>query len=146
MNSAEIVELSHQHLLPNYGCLPLALVEARGPSLYARARNRFHSYRLRDIGCDLIERETYRSSLHLSEEVLLALGLSSWEAQLTVARFKSHDEQTLERQYAVYHDETKLRQTSIEAAKELEGLFEQDRDDAGEVTPEGSVFSPSDVR
>jgi monovalent cation:proton antiporter-2 (CPA2) family protein len=114
--------------------------------IYARARNRFHSYRLRDIGCDLIERETYRSSLHLSEEVLLALGLSSWEAQLTVARFKSHDEQTLERQYAVYHDETKLRQTSIEAAKELEGLFEQDRDDAGEVTPEGSVFSPSDVR
>jgi len=62
------------------------------------------------------------------------------------ARFKSHDEQTLDRQYAVYHDETKLRQTSIEAAKELEGLFEQDREDAPEINADGAVFSPSDVR
>jgi monovalent cation:proton antiporter-2 (CPA2) family protein len=114
--------------------------------IYARARDRFHYYRLRDLGCDLIERETYRSSLHLTEELLIALGLSSWEAQLTVARFKSHDEQTLDRQYAVYHDETALRQTSIDAAKELEGLFEQDREEAAEITGEGPVFSPSDVR
>jgi glutathione-regulated potassium-efflux system ancillary protein KefC/glutathione-regulated potassium-efflux system protein KefB len=114
--------------------------------IYARARDRFHYYRLRDLGCDLIERETYRSSLYLTEELLIALGLSSWEAQLTVARFKSHDEQTLDRQYAVYHDETALRQTSIDAAKELEGLFEQDREEAAEITGEGPVFSPSDVR
>ena len=114
--------------------------------IYARARNRFHAYRLRDLGCELIERETLRSSLHLTEEVLVGLGLSSWEAQLTVARFKSHDEKTLDRQYAVYHDETKLRQTSIEAAKELEGLFEQDREDAPEINADGAVFSPSDVR
>ena len=114
--------------------------------IYARARNRFHAYRLRDLGCELIERETLRSSLHLTEEVLVGLGLSSWEAQLTVARFKSHDENTLDRQYAVYHDETKLRQTSIEAAKELEGLFEQDREDAPEINADGAVFSPSDVR
>jgi len=114
--------------------------------IYARARNRFHAYRLRDLGCELIERETFRSSLHLTEEMLVGLGLSSWEAQLTVARFKSHDEQTLDRQYAVYHDETKLRQTSIEAAKELEGLFEQDREDAPEINADGAVFSPSDVR
>jgi monovalent cation:proton antiporter-2 (CPA2) family protein len=114
--------------------------------IYARARNRFHAYRLMDLGCELIERETLRSSLHLTEAVLTALGVSEWEAQLTVARFKVHDEQTLARQHAVYHDERQLRQTSIEAAKELEGLFEQDREDAAQLNANVPVFSPSDVR
>jgi len=114
--------------------------------IYARARNRFHAYRLMDVGCELIERETFRSSLQLSEQVLTALGVSEWSAQLTVSRFKAHDEQTLERQHAVYHDETQLRQTSIEAAKELESLFEQDREEAALLNAEAAAFSPSDVR
>jgi glutathione-regulated potassium-efflux system protein KefB len=114
--------------------------------IYARARNRFHAYRLMDVGCELIERETLRSSLHLAGDVLTALGASEWDAQLTVARFKSHDDRTLERQHAVYHDETQLRQTSIDAAKELESLFEQDREDAAQLDAEQAAFSPSDVR
>jgi voltage-gated potassium channel Kch len=99
-----------------------------------------------DAGCELIERETFRSSLHLAEEVLTGLGASEWDAQLTVARFKAHDEQTLARQHAVYHDESQLRQTSIEAAKELESLFEQDREEAAQLDAGQAVFSPSDVR
>jgi voltage-gated potassium channel Kch len=114
--------------------------------IYARARNRFHAYRLMDLGCELIERETFRSSLHLAHEVLTALGVSEWDAQLTVTRFQAHDEQTLLRQHAVYHDETQLRQTAIDAAKELESLFEQDREDAAQLNADQTVFSPSDVR
>ncbi|HXX12616.1 MAG TPA: hypothetical protein VEK05_13955, partial [Burkholderiales bacterium] len=93
-----------------------------------------------------IERETYRSSLHLSEQVLKALGMSEWQAQLTVARFTAHDERTLARQHAVYHDEQQLRQSALEAARELEGLFEQDREDATQVDAGTPAFSPSDVR
>jgi len=115
-------------------------------TIYARARNRFHAYRLMDLGCELIERETYRSSLHLSEQVLKALGMSEWQAQLTVARFTAHDERTLARQHAVYHDEQQLRQSALEAARELEGLFEQDREDATQVDAGTPAFSPSDVR
>jgi len=115
-------------------------------AIYARARNRFHAYRLMDLGCELIERETFRSSLHLVEGVLMGLGVSGWEAQQSVARFQAHDERTLQRQHAVYHDETQLIQTSKEAAQELEGLLEQDRDDAAQIDAERSVFSPSDVR
>jgi glutathione-regulated potassium-efflux system ancillary protein KefC/glutathione-regulated potassium-efflux system protein KefB len=115
-------------------------------AIYARARNRFHAYRLMDLGCELIERETYRSSLHLSEQVLKALGMSEWQAQLTVARFTAHDERTLARQHAVYHDEQQLRQSALEAARELEGLFEQDREDATQVDAGTPAFSPSDVR
>ena len=105
--------------------------------------------RLREPGPrdrELIERETYRSSLHLSEQVLKALGMSEWGAQLTVARFTAHDERTLARQHAVYHDEQQLRQSALEAARELEGLFEQDRDDAAQVVAGVPGFSPSDVR
>jgi glutathione-regulated potassium-efflux system ancillary protein KefC/glutathione-regulated potassium-efflux system protein KefB len=114
--------------------------------IYARARNRFHAHRLMDLHCDLIERETLLSSLHFAEQVLIALEVPPWDAKTTVARFQMHDEKTLARQYAVYHDETQLIQTSKEAAAELEGLFEQDQEDASEIEAPVAPFSPSDVR
>ena len=43
--------------------------------------------------------------------------------------FRRHDERMLERQHAVYHDETKLIQTTQEAARELDGIFEADREE-----------------
>jgi glutathione-regulated potassium-efflux system ancillary protein KefC/glutathione-regulated potassium-efflux system protein KefB len=114
-------------------------------TVYARARNRFHAHRLMDLGVELIERETFLGSLDLAREVLQAVGMSGWEAQQIVARFKAYDEQTLRRQHAVYHDETQLIQTSRQASEELQGLFESDQEDASSVvgTP---AFSPSDVR
>ena len=115
--------------------------------IYARARNRFHSHRLMDLGVDLIERETLLSSLDLAEQVLKALGITGWEAQETVARFKLHDEKTLIRQYAVYHDESQLIQTSKQAAQELQGLLESDTQESStELLGDRPVFSPSDVR
>jgi glutathione-regulated potassium-efflux system ancillary protein KefC/glutathione-regulated potassium-efflux system protein KefB len=113
--------------------------------IYARARNRFHAHRLMDLKCELIERETYRSSLHLAQQVLVGMGVSTWDAQTTVTRFQAHDENTLKRQHAVYHDESQLIQTSKQAAEELESLLEQDRDDA-QSQPRPPSFSPSDVR
>jgi glutathione-regulated potassium-efflux system ancillary protein KefC/glutathione-regulated potassium-efflux system protein KefB len=113
--------------------------------LFARARNRFHAHRLMDLGAELIERETFLSSLDLARNVLEELGMRPWEAQRTVERFQLHDERTLQRQHAVYHDETQLIQTSREAAIELQGLLESDREDEGELTTD-APFSPADVR
>jgi glutathione-regulated potassium-efflux system ancillary protein KefC/glutathione-regulated potassium-efflux system protein KefB len=112
--------------------------------LFARARNRFHAYRLMDLGAELIERETFLGALALSEQVLRGLRLPPWEAAQSVARFKAHDERTLERQHAVYHDETQLIQTSKQAAAELQGLFESDRE--SQPASGASAFSPADVR
>jgi glutathione-regulated potassium-efflux system protein KefB len=115
--------------------------------IYARARNRFHAHRLMDLGAELIERETFLSSLDLAEHVLKALGVAGWDARETVAKFRVHDEKTLVRQHAVYHDETQLIQTSKQAAEELDGLFESDTQEAAaELLGERPVFSPSDVR
>jgi glutathione-regulated potassium-efflux system ancillary protein KefC/glutathione-regulated potassium-efflux system protein KefB len=115
--------------------------------IYARARNRFHAYRLMDLGVDLIERETLLSSLDLAEHVLKALGVAGWDAQETVAKFKVHDERTLSRQHAVYHDETQLIQTARQAAEELEGLLESDNQETqSDLLGDRPVFSPRDVR
>ncbi len=112
--------------------------------IFARARNRFHAYRLMDLGVDFIIRETFVSALELSEQVLVSAGISAWEAKDTIATFRIHDERTMNRQHAVYHDETQLIQTSRQAAQELQGIFESDRESQDD-TP-GPVFSPEDVR
>jgi glutathione-regulated potassium-efflux system protein KefB len=116
--------------------------------IYARARNRFHAYRLMDIGVDYLIRETYVSSLELTQQVLRGLGLTEWEARDALATFRSHDEQFLVRQHAVYHDETQLIQTSKEAVQELQGLLQSDAESDGNEPSrkDAPVFSPSDVR
>ncbi|MGH8759201.1 MAG: monovalent cation:proton antiporter-2 (CPA2) family protein [Burkholderiales bacterium] len=116
--------------------------------IYARARNRFHAYRLLDIGVDYLIRETYVSSLELTQQVLRGLGLSEWEAQDAVATFRRHDEQFLARQHAVYHDETQLIQSSKDAVQELESLLQSDTEsDVGKASRKGApFFSPSDIR
>jgi len=129
----------------------VATVRKHFPNLriYARARNRFHAYRLLDLGVDYLMRETYLSSLEIGRQVLLGLGLAEWEAHDTVARFQEHDERAMQRQHAVYHDETQLIQSSKEAARELEEIFESDTESNRHnpsSAPTRPVFSPSDVR
>jgi len=116
--------------------------------IYARARNRFHAYRLMDLGVDYLMRETLLSSLELGRDVLIELGIPAWDARDTVDTFQRHDERLLERQHAIYHDESKLIQTSNEAAQELELLFESDNASSAAPPEETDrpVFSPSDVR
>jgi glutathione-regulated potassium-efflux system ancillary protein KefC/glutathione-regulated potassium-efflux system protein KefB len=116
--------------------------------IYARARNRFHAHRLMDIGVDYLIRETYVSSLELTQQVLRGLDLTEWEAQDAVATFRRHDEQFLASQHAVYHDETRLIQSSKEAVQELESLLQSDTEgDGGKSSLKAApVFSPSDVR
>lgn len=99
--------------------------------IYARARNRFHYYRLRDLGVQVVIRETFAASLEMARGVLTGLGTPAEVAQHTLQTFRHHDEALLERQHAVHHDETQLLQTAREAMAELESLFESDQ--AGEA-------------
>lgn len=94
--------------------------------IFARARNRQHALRLMEIGVRYLIRETFLSSLDMSQQVLEALGMSHSDALLSAERFKAHDEKQLQAQLAVKDDEQKLIQTARLASKELEGLFEAD--------------------
>ena len=114
--------------------------------IHARARNRFHAYRLMDSGVDYIIRETLLSSLQLAEEVLKALGTPAWEAKEIAERFRFYDARLLEQQHAVYHDETQLRQASRDALQELDALLRGDHEEVGTDGARPAVFSPSDIR
>jgi glutathione-regulated potassium-efflux system protein KefB len=95
-------------------------------TVLARARNRYHVHLLRELGVEAVVRETYYSSMKMAEELLAALGLTQTEIDRLVATFDKHDRELLNRQFAVFRDETKLIQTSKEAAAELEQLLQED--------------------
>jgi len=104
------------------------LVRAQFPKLkiFARARNRQHTFALMDAGVTHIIRETLLSSLDLAASVLQELGETQASARGAVRKFRQHDEATLAAQYAVKEDETKFRATTQESAQQLEKLFETD--------------------
>lgn len=98
-------------------------------AVYARARNRYHAYKLMDLSANLVSRETFLSSLDLARQVLQGLGVSATDASRSVAMFRKHDEALLAHQRAIYTDEAALIQSAKQAAEELEGLFESDAQD-----------------
>jgi glutathione-regulated potassium-efflux system protein KefB len=105
-----------------------AMVRRHFPELaiVARARNRGHVFRLRDLGVSTILRDTFPSSLAMAEQALLRLGLQASAIASALALFRRHDEEMLEAQYAVRDDEAKLIQTAREGVEQLKELFESD--------------------
>lgn len=102
--------------------------------IYARARDRRHAYRLMDLGIELIERETFHSSLVMARQVLECVGLTDGEAVRAVETFRQHDIEHLRRSQKHHTDEQRLIYLAKQAAEELEELFAQDA--ARETQPE----------
>jgi len=105
--------------------------------IFARARNRQHAFKLMDLGVEVI-RETFHSSLELSEQVMHALGVPPEVAAERRERFRQHDEAMLRDQHLVYDDEAALIASSQQAFRDLENLFAADEN----PPPEGK--SPSE--
>jgi voltage-gated potassium channel Kch len=84
-----------------------AMVRKHFPALpiIARARNREHYYGLRKLGIRTIIRETFGSALDAGVAALVELGHRAHQARRLAARFKAHDEETLEKQVALWDDE-----------------------------------------
>ncbi|HSX63402.1 MAG TPA: glutathione-regulated potassium-efflux system protein KefB, partial [Pseudoxanthomonas sp.] len=64
--------------------------------------------------------------LEMSEQVLIALGLSAEAASSLVRRFRDHDEALLRAQHLIYDDDAAVIQTARDAIGDLEKLFEAD--------------------
>lgn len=92
----------------------------------ARARNRFHAYKLLDLGITSFYRDTLFSSLEMGKYVLGHMGMGPGDIETIISKFKKYDEELLHRQHAVYQDEAKLIQTSRQWSADLESLFESD--------------------
>jgi glutathione-regulated potassium-efflux system ancillary protein KefC/glutathione-regulated potassium-efflux system protein KefB len=102
--------------------------------VFARARNRFHSYKLLDLGVEVLYRDTWFSSIEMGRKVLIHMGLSQASTDRLIEQFKKYDEELLLRQHAVYQNETQLIQTSRQALADLESLFESDAKEAEETS------------
>ena len=95
-------------------------------TIVARARNRRHEYHLMDLGIKHIFRETFLSSLAMSEQVLFDLGFEEKEVDRLITTFRDKDNQLIREQHAVQHDEEQLIQTARDTARELELLMKSD--------------------
>src|SRR5256885_16117145 len=58
--------------------------------ILARARNRVHAFRLRDLGVKLIWRETFSASLEIARQTLLSLGFSFASSVRALSLFNQH--------------------------------------------------------
>jgi voltage-gated potassium channel Kch len=96
-------------------------------TIFARARNRRHAHLLMDRGVSHIIRETFHSSLHLSEDVLLELGIPLAEVKRTVEIFAERDERLLLDTHSFYKDEKQMIQTTKQITEELQSLLEADQ-------------------
>ena len=95
--------------------------------IMARARNRFHEIKLRELGVTYVIRETLLSSLALSTRLLEHLGLPQSDAAEIIQAFQEHDTQTLNSQMAVYHDKAGFPEDVFDTTQELKELFKEDK-------------------
>lgn len=104
-----------------------AAVQRHFPNLLiiARARNREHAYKLRNMGIEHVIRETLYSSLKMSTEILTHVGLTYSDSKASIEQFIEHDEQLFEKTASFYTDEKRVMQVVQEARAELSRLFEE---------------------
>ena len=86
----------------------------------ARARDMRHMFELRDIGVEVIERETFESSLELGRAALSAITGDAERAKRTVKAFARHDSEVLSKLYAVHKGDI---DANISVSNELREQF-----------------------
>ncbi|WP_131667770.1 monovalent cation:proton antiporter-2 (CPA2) family protein [Psychrobacter pygoscelis] len=101
--------------------------------ILARARDRQHYYRLREVGVRYIWRETYLTALDISRESLELLGISPEKARETIRTFRDYDDELIDRQQAIYDDEASMIESAQSAIAELESLFDSDHNEAKKI-------------
>ena len=72
--------------------------------LIARARDMRHSFELRDVGVEVIVRETWLSSLKLGETALALIGSDAERARRAADAFAAHDQEVQARLYEVHRN------------------------------------------
>ena len=112
--------------------------------VYARARNRQHVHQLMDMGIEMLERETFLSSLDLTKDLLRGLGMTEKRARFIIDTFKESDEKRLYDDYKIQSDLEKIRQRALRQSQELEEIFAQDVVEGGVAaeTPEPAKPAP----
>jgi len=92
-------------------------------TIVARARDRFHAYKLHALGVDQVIRETFESALLSTRVTLMQLGVPESTAIDLVRSFRELDETLLREQVEHQHDGDKLVEANQRGRAELESLL-----------------------
>ncbi|HPK33083.1 MAG TPA: monovalent cation:proton antiporter-2 (CPA2) family protein [Ottowia sp.] len=130
IDDAKVFVLAIDDIETSLRCAEMVRKHFPHVTIVARARNRFHAYRLMDLGVELLMRETFRSSLDMARMIFEALGKAPEKSQQIIDRFAAHDTELLKREQALYHDEHQLIQSAREATEELGLILERELGDA----------------
>lgn len=94
--------------------------------VFARSRNRQHTFDLMAAGVTQVRRETIDSSIALSEQLLVEMGTPAKRAHEIIERFRLHDELMLQEQFKVRHDQKTFIDVSRQAAQQLAQVLKED--------------------
>lgn len=94
--------------------------------ILARAIDRRHAYELIRLGVDVIERETFASSLDLGVQALKLLGVRSYKAYRAARMFKEHDVEAMYEVAQIEGDEAQVMARSRQLSQDLEQLLRTD--------------------
>ena len=96
-------------------------------TIVARVRNVTHYYEMRNLGVEILERETLDSALMSARSVLQLMGFRPHQARTLALRFRAHTIEQLELMRPHSGDEQKLIALSKQGRQQLEQLFAQER-------------------
>ena len=96
-------------------------------TIVARVRNVSHYYEMRNLGVEIVERETLDSALMSARSVLQLMGFRPHQARTLALRFRAHTIEQLELMRPHSGDEQKLIALSKQGRQQLEQLFAQER-------------------
>ena len=87
--------------------------------LFARARNRGHTYDLMNLNIKYVKRELLDSSIYFVKDLLIEMGFAAEKAAVIVEKFKQHDELMLREQYKIRNDDKALVSFSAQSVAQL---------------------------
>jgi voltage-gated potassium channel Kch len=94
--------------------------------IMARARNRFHEIRQRNLGVQYVIREALLSGIEFARQVLMSLGKDENTAHRMVGTFLEQDTRLILQQAALVDDQASMVQSTKDAAAELKQLLQNE--------------------
>jgi glutathione-regulated potassium-efflux system ancillary protein KefC len=96
-------------------------------SIVARARNVGHWQRLRSLGVEIVERETFEAAVTIGRHALEVLGVRPYEAKERADLFRRHNVRAMEAILPHWQDVEARTKMAISSRDQLERQMENDR-------------------
>lgn len=94
--------------------------------IYARSRNRGHTFDMMDLGVTHIKREVFDSSLNFAKDLLIDMGMELIKAESIITKFAEHDRKMVLDQHKVRNDEKQFVSLYHQAQAQLSEVLSRD--------------------